>query len=109
MIVPSSTALPVSRGAGARVVPAVASPDRQRFETRRPMDDAPGVVLDQKARPGGDEPPFIDAEFMDALSEAAAMAHGYAPEDETLRQALKAYRDAAGAISMRGVVLDLDA
>lgn len=106
MIVPSSTALTVSRGAGARAVPAIAGPDRQHLQTRRPMDDAPGVVPDRRTGPSGDEPPFIEAEVLDALSEAAAMANGYAPEDETLRQALKAYRDAAGAISMRGVLLD---
>ena len=106
MIVPSSTALTVSRGTGARLVPAVAGPDRQRMETRRPMDGAPGVVPDRRTGPGGGEPPFIEAEVLDALSEAAAMAKGHAPEDETLRQALKAYRNAASTVSMRGVLLD---
>ena len=48
------------------------------------------------------------AEFVDVLREASTMAAAHVPENETLRQALKAYQGAAGAISLRGVVLDLD-
>ena len=108
MIVTSSGIPPVPRGTGARSVPAVSSPDRQGFETRRPRGGAAGVVLDQKARPAGDDIPFIDAEFMDVLREASVAAKAHVPEDEAVRRALKAYGNAAGAISLRGVVLDLD-
>ena len=108
MIVGPSAIVPPSRATGARAVPAVAGTERQGMESRHPRGAAPGVVLEQRTRKTGDDIPFIDAEFVDVLREASAMARTYTPEDVTLRQALKAYRDTAGAISLRGVVLDLD-
>ncbi len=108
MIVSSSGISPTPRGTSARAVAAVSGPERQGVETRRPRGEAPGVVLDQTARPAGDEVPFIDAELIDVLREASVTATVHVPEDDTLRQALRAYHDAAGAISLRGVVLDLE-
>ena len=108
MIVAPSTIAPPPRAAGARTVPTVADTEGQSFDPRRRPGEAQGVVLDQPARSGKDEPPFIDAEFVDVLREASAKARTYVPEDEALREALKAYESAAGAVSLRGVVLDLD-
>ena len=106
MIVASSGITPVPRGSGASSVPEVTSPERQSFESPRRKGAAPGIVLEQKAKPGGD--PFIDAEFADILREASAMANTHVPEDETLRQALRAYTNAAAAVSLRGVLLDVN-
>lgn len=108
MIVAPTGIAPPTRGAGTRTVPTVAGSEGQSFDPRRRPGAAHGVVLDQVARPGKDEPPYIDAEFVDVLREASAKARTYVPEDETLRVALKAYDNAAGAVSLRGLVLDLD-
>ena len=108
MIISSSAIPPTPRGSGARSVPTVAASGRQGFASRHPGGGAPGVVLEQKARRGADGAPFIDAEFVDVLREASVMAKAHIPEDETLRQALKAYDKAAGATSLRGVLLDVD-
>ena len=97
---------PVPRGSGARSVPAVTGPERQSFESPDRKGAAPGIVLEQTAKPG--DAPFIDAEFADILREASARANGHVPEDETLRRALRAYTDAAHAVSLRGVLLDVD-
>ena len=106
MIVAPSGTTPAPRGSGARSVPAVTGPERQSFESPHRKGAAPGIVLEQTAKPGGD--PFIDAEFAEILREASAMAKTHVPEDETLRQALRAYTDAAGSVSLRGVLLDVD-
>ncbi len=106
MVVGSSGITPVPRGSGARSVPEVTPPERQSFESPRRKGAGPEIVLDQTAKPG--EPPFIDADFEDILREAAAMANAHVPEDETLRLAHRAYTNAAGAVSLRGVLLDVD-
>ena len=108
MIVAPTGIAPPTRSAGARAVPTVAGSEGQNFDPRRRPGAAHGMVLDQVARPSKDEPPYIDAEFVDVLREAATAARTYVPEDETLREALKAYETAAGARFPRGAMLDLD-
>ncbi len=110
MITVSSVLPPAPRGSGARSVPAVTSPARQTFESRRHDDRPAAVELNQTASGETgqiDGAPYIDAEFVEILREAAETAKDIGPVDGTVRTAIEAYRTAGGRRAVIGAMLDI--
>ena len=93
MKIVSSAIPPAPRGSGRHSVPAVTNPSRQAFDSRSHRSAASGPEPTAGSEPGRVEAePYIDAEFVEILREAAWTAKTVNPADETLRRALEAYR-----------------
>lgn len=93
----SSAPPPASREPGTRLVPAVAGVSRTRTDARPPEP--------QRRDEGG--APYIDAEFVEVLREAAETAVTVVAADPALRRALEAYRTAEGRLLPVGSVVDV--
>lgn len=110
MVGMSSVLPPARRGSGVRPVQPVAGSARQSSEQQ---PDAPTRRAGQERTAWRDRSQisgegFIDAEFVEVLREAASSATAVGPIDETLRQALEAYRRAGHLHpSLVGFVIDI--
>lgn len=115
MVGMSSVLPPAQRGSGVRPVRPVAGPASGpasgRPKSDRPEASVRGPKQDRTAwrdRKQIDGDGFIDAEFVEVLREASASATvSIGPADETLRQAIEAYRRAAGFRSILGAMIDV--
>lgn len=91
-------------------MPAVRSPARQAFESRRHDDRPPAFERTQTASGETgqiDGVPYIDAEFVEVLREAAETARDIGPVDGAVRTAIEAYRTAGGRRTVNGAMLDI--
>lgn len=112
MVVLSSALPPAQRGSGARPVAAVTGPARPTPGSQQPQSAVRGPDVEQ-ADPGQsaniDGEPYIDAEFVEVLREAASGATAMIAVDGSTREALEAYRAAETPPFPLGAFIDLAA
>lgn len=110
MVGMSSVLPPARRGPGVRPVRPVAGPAPGTSKSDQPDASIRGPKQDRtdwRDRQQIDGEGFIDAEFVEVLREASSSATvSISPADEALRQAIDAYRRAAGFRSILGAVID---
>lgn len=110
MVGMASVLPPVPRGPGVRTVQSVSGTARQKSRQQQPEDKIRGA---EPGRTGWRDrnqisgESFIDAEFVEVQREASATATTISPVDETLRQALEAYRRAGNLPSILGAMIDI--
>jgi hypothetical protein len=110
MVGMSSVLPPARRVSGVRPVQSVRGPARQKSRPQQPETTIRGPEPERtgwRDRDQIDGEPFIDAEFVEVLREAASAVTIIGPIDGTLRQALEAYRRAGKLRSILGSVIDI--